>query len=119
MDVEIEPLVQWNSLGEIEKIAFPIEEQPMVSIVIPAYNQFEYTYNCLKSILSNTDNVSYEVIVADDNSSDFTSCIGEVVSGITVIHNEKNLVFIKNCNNAAKIARGKYLLFLRADDFGT
>lgn len=115
MDVEIEPLVQWNSLGEIEKIAFPIEEQPMVSIVIPAYNQFEYTYNCLKSILSNTDNVSYEVIVADDNSSDFTSCIGEVVSGITVIHNEKNLVFIKNCNNAAKIARGKYLLFLNND----
>lgn len=114
-EVELFPISQWTSLEDIEKISFQNVEQPLVTIIIPAYNQFEYTYNCLKSILNNTDNIPYEIIVADDNSYDFTSQIEEVVSGITVIHNEKNLVFIRNCNNAAQAARGKYLLFLNND----
>lgn len=113
--VEIFPLEHFNSLGEIEKLTFPEMEQPMVSIIIPAFNQFEYTYNCLKAILMNTENVTYEVIVADDCSSDFTSEIEQVVSGITVIHNEENMLFIRNCNNAARVVRGKYIMFLNND----
>lgn len=33
-----------------DKIFFPFVEEPLVSIIIPAYNQFAYTYCCLKSI---------------------------------------------------------------------
>lgn len=90
---------------------FPIYEQPDVSIVIPVYNQFLYTYNCLYSILQNTGKVSYEIIIADDGSTDLTRYINEVVAGVKVIRNKKNLRFLRNCNHAAEQASGKYILF--------
>lgn len=114
-NVDLFPMERWNSVDEIEKLEFPKTEEPIVSIIIPACNHFEYTYNCLRSILTNTDSIPYEVIVADDCSSDFTAKLEKIISGITVIHNDKNLVFIKNCNHAAKSAKGKYIVFLNND----
>lgn len=97
------------------KIEFNEEEKPTVSIIIPVYNQIQYTYKCLKSILKNSKDVSYEIIIGDDVSSDGTKCISSYIKGIKVIRNNINLKFLKNCNNAAKYARGKYVLFLNND----
>jgi len=94
---------------------FLLQESPLVSIIIPVYNKFEYTYNCLKSILKNSENVNYEVILADDNSSDKTNKINQIIKNIKVIKNKENLGFLKNCNNAVKFANGKYFLFLNND----
>ncbi len=98
-----------------ESLEFPIAERPTVSIVIPVYNQFHYTYACLKSILENTTDVGYEVIIADDVSTDQTVEIQSIVKNIVVVRNEKNLRFLLNCNNAAKYAKGKYIHFLNND----
>ena len=114
-DAEFLPIESWSTLNEITKLVFHEEENPAVTIIISAHNQFEYTYNCLSSVLLNTDDVPYEVIVADNYSHDLTSKLEDIVSGVTVLHNESNLVFIKNCNNAAKKAKGKYLVFLNND----
>lgn len=104
-----------KSIDRLEKLNFKTCEKPKVSIIIPVYNQFEYTYNCLKSISSYSDPVEYEVIIADDGSTDRTHYIDEIVSGINVIRNEENLKFLLNCNNAAKSAKGEYILFLNND----
>lgn len=42
----------------------------METFIIPVYNQWDYTYMCLNSILKNTKNISYEIIIADDNYFD-------------------------------------------------
>ena len=60
------------------KIHLPKEENPTVSIVIPVYNQIHYTYLCLQSILEHTKDVSYEVIIADDVSTDATEHLAEL-----------------------------------------
>lgn len=104
-----------KSLKQYEKIEFTKCENPRVSIIIPVYNQFDYTYHCLVSILKRTEGISYEVIVANDCSTDLTRKLKEVVKGITVIDNKVNLRFLKNCNNAAKCAKGEYILFLNND----
>ena len=57
-------------------------EKPEVSIVIPAYNNWRYTLNCLKSICENTDG-DYEVVVIDDASSDATA---EVLSKVKSLY---------------------------------
>ena len=104
-----------KAFHEYEKLGIPCYEKPKVSIVIPVYNQFDYTYNCLKSIVENSGEVSYEVIVANDCSCDLTTRIREIITGINVIDNETNLRFLKNCNNAAQNAKGEYILFLNND----
>lgn len=91
--------------------------KPEVSIIIPVFNNWAYTYNCLYSVLKNTKGVEYEIIVADDNSSDKTKEIKKSARNIKVIRNKKNLGFLENCNNAVNAASGKYLLFLNNDTY--
>ena len=104
-----------NSRQNYPKLILPYFEHPMVSIVIPVYNQFPYTYGCIESIIKNTTKISYEVIIGDDCSTDETKNIKDYVENIIVNRNKENLRFLKNCNNAAKIARGNYIFFLNND----
>lgn len=104
-----------TSIQECAVLNLPKTETPMVSIVIPAYNQFTYTYYCIKSIIENSGDIEYEVILADDCSNDLTRQITSVVKNLIVAKTEKNLLFLRNCNNAAKQAKGKYILFLNND----
>lgn len=107
-----------DEIGDInacEKLIFNNQNNPKVTIIIPVYNQFTYTYNCLKSILANSGDVSYEIIIADDVSNDLTTRLSEVAENITIVRNETNQMFLRNCNNAAKYAKGEYILFLNND----
>lgn len=112
---ELFPLPQYTEIEELEILDFMVYEKPLVSVIIPVYNQFEYTYNCLKSILYNTGSIEYEVIVADDSSTDDTIQLEQVVKGVKILHNKKNVLFLRNCKQAANHAKGKYLLFLNND----
>lgn len=96
-------------------IDIPQWEHPQVSIVIPVYNQFEYTYRCIRSVAGNSGEISFEIIVADDCSTDLTQELDQIIHGVVLIHNQENLRFLRNCNNAAKQARGQYILFLNND----
>lgn len=98
-----------------EELVFPVFDIPAVSIIIPVYNQFAYTFACLYSILKNTDGVEYEIIIADDCSTDETVGLSSITKNITIIRNKNNLGFLKNINHAVKSAKGKYLLLLNND----
>ena len=100
---------------EYHKISLPLFELPSVSIVIPAYNAWEMNYNCISSIKENTFGVSYEVIIGDDASNDETKEIKAYIENVVSVRSETNLGFLQNCNNAAKYAKGKYILFLNND----
>lgn len=97
-------------------IYFPECENPTVSIIVPAYNKFQYTYNCLKSISENMPNCTFEIIIVDDCSRDETIFSTFVFSGaVRVSRNPRNLGFVGGCNSGASQAKGKYLFFLNND----
>lgn len=92
-----------------------MSDQPHVSIIIPVYNQFLHTYNCLQSLAEHESQYDFEIIVIDDCSSDETA---ERIQEITGIHYHRQIVnggFIASCNQGAKLAKGEYVLFLNND----
>ena len=94
----------------------PKFDNPEVSIVIPAYNEHKYTLACIESIIKHTDNVSYEIIIMDDCSSEKESReIGKYMKNILFHSNDKNLGFIRNCNKGAGFAKGNYVMLLNND----
>lgn len=100
-------------------LCFPKVEKPQVSIVIPIYNKFIYTYNCLKSILENTDVGQYEIIIVDNDSTDNTPEMLSDIKGVHILGNESRRAFSRCFNIGADKARGEYLVFLKDDTIVT
>ncbi|MBO5997297.1 MAG: glycosyltransferase family 2 protein [Alphaproteobacteria bacterium] len=115
------PFVAGNNTPQMLKnvmasFEFPAVENPLVSIVIPVYNQYAYTRACLYSILKFTPStIPYEVIILDDCSTDETSVLEHLIKNVTVYHNQTNLGFLKNCNTYIPKARGEYIFLLNND----
>ena len=95
-------------------------KEPLVSVIIPSYNRFEYLLNAVNSVKNQTYK-NYEIIVVNDESSQkeyYENAIEDI-----------NLINIKKKdypdwggsrqplrNIGAEIAKGEYLAFLDDDD---
>lgn len=89
-----------------------------VSVIIPCYNAEKYLRERLDSVVSQTLK-EIEIICVDDGSTDSTLRILEEYaakdSRIRVLRQKNRFAGVAR-NNGMKIARGKYLCFLDADD---
>ena len=99
----------------VESIHFPVHEKVEVSIIIPVFNQFQFTHACLASLQTIEERSAFEVIVVDDCSTDETAELVPRMQGVVYLRNEKNSGFIFSCNHGAGTARGDYLFFLNND----
>ncbi|MEK9180242.1 MAG: glycosyltransferase family 2 protein [Patescibacteria group bacterium] len=92
------------------------KDQPLVSIITPAHNAGPYLRDTIGSVLSQTYN-NFEHIIVDDGSTDDTA---EVVRSFTdpriKYMSQKNSGQSSARNAAIKVAKGKYIALLDADD---
>jgi len=93
--------------------------QPLVSILMTAFNRENFIGEAIESVLS-SDFGDFELIIVDDGSRDRSVEIARKYekhdSRIRVYVNETNLGDYPNRNKAAAYARGKYLKYLDSDD---
>ena len=93
--------------------------QPLVSIIMGAYNCEATIEKCVESILQQTYK-NWQFIICDDFSSDNTFDIlkkyEDKDSRIIILHNECNKRLAASLNNCLKVAKGKYIARMDADD---
>jgi glycosyltransferase involved in cell wall biosynthesis len=100
---------------------------PSITVIIPAYNEALNIQDCVRSVLANElpPNAQLQVIVADDESTDDTAALAQVIARtdprvqvITVAPRPRNAIWRgKNwaCAQAIEQATGEYWLFIDAD----
>ncbi len=91
--------------------------EPILSLVIPCFNHGQYLREALDSI-PNPNDQNLEIIIVNDGSTDsFTlKTLNDLnEEGFTIIHQE-NQGLGKTRNNGIKLAKGKYILPLDADN---
>lgn len=106
--------LQISKLESAKPISIQTSSTPLISIIVPVFNQSLYTFNCLNSLKS-IQSIEYEVIVVDDASTDDTQKVLGDISGIKIITNEDNAGFIRSCNRGAAEAQGEFICFLNND----
>ena len=92
-------------------------EQPLVSVIIPAFNSSDFVLEAIASAQGQTY-APLEVIVVDDGSADDTAekLRGLIETGKIRYQFQTNQGLGAARNTGVQLARGKYLQFLDADD---
>jgi O-antigen biosynthesis protein len=100
-----------------KRVALPAyPSTPKVSIIIPIFNNLKCTIECLLSLSQHAQkNVSWEIIVTDDASTDASGRVLPLIDNLRYFRNDENLGFLKNCNGALRFVKGEYVLFLNND----
>lgn len=85
-----------------------------LSIIIVNFNTKELTHQAIDSIINNTKDIDYEIIVVDNSTNKSQQCVynNQLVK---VILNVENYGFGHACNIGVTYAIGDYLLFLNSD----
>lgn len=89
---------------------------PEISIIILSFNTKGLLRDCLNSLKKVRDEISFEVIVADNGSVDGSlEMVKKSFPWVIALDNKANVGFAKGNNAARKISKGKYILFLNSD----
>lgn len=87
-----------------------------VSIIIVNYNTKQLLLNCIESVIEKTEDIKYELIVIDNNSTDSPEEELKLKFRNIIYYQSPNNVGFGNANNlGASLASGKFLFFLNSD----
>lgn len=93
----------------------PSSPDPLVSIVIPVYNQACHTLACLRALAAHPPAAPCEILVIDDGSSDQTTTWLPQVAGLRYEVRASNGGFIEAVNDGVARSRGAFVVLLNND----
>lgn len=87
-----------------------------LTIIIPNYNTLGLLRQCLASIYRHTANITFEVIVVDDNSRDGSAdMVAKEFPQVRLVRNKENLMYAKNNNLGMRMSVARYACLLNSD----
>ncbi|RYZ30108.1 MAG: glycosyltransferase family 2 protein [Chitinophagaceae bacterium] len=86
-----------------------------LSIVIVTYNSEKHILKCVDSILREVNDISFEIVVVDNNSTDSTKEILIKKPKVKLIANKQNVGFARANNQGIEEARGEFVMILNPD----
>lgn len=89
-------------------------ERPLVSVIIPCYNQAQFLGDAIESVLKQTYS-RFEVVVVDDGSADDTYRVAKGYDEVRAIR-QNNLGLSAARNTGLRASAGALLVFLDSDD---
>ncbi len=87
--------------------------KPEISVIIPAYNEGEGIKRTIITLRKQKTSIPYEIIVANNNSTDNTAEIAGKYADKVVLETQQGVAFARNCGIRA--SQGKYLVHTDAD----
>ena len=92
---------------------------PIVSIIIPVFNQEKWIGRCLRSLLNQTmERSNYEIIVVDDGSTDRTAfALDLFLDEIKLIKNDNNRGLPAALNRGIKESKANHIIRVDGDDY--
>ena len=100
------------------RIRYELKEKPLVSIIIPNKDHADDLKKCIESIMISSYK-NFEIIIAENNSTeeDILEYYKELESNpkVRIISRHTKFNFSETNNNAAKNAKGEYLILLNND----
>jgi len=89
---------------------------PDVSVLLTSWNGRDLTRDAIQSVREKTTDVSYEIIVVDDGSTDGTAdMVRKEFPDVMLVVSQENAGFVRANNLGARHARGRHLLLLNND----
>jgi len=87
-----------------------------VSLCIVSYKARDFVRDCLASVSKNTRKSTLEIILVDNNSQDGTvEIVANHFPTVKLIINDKNVGFSRANNQALKVSKGRFILWLNPD----
>jgi GT2 family glycosyltransferase/MoaA/NifB/PqqE/SkfB family radical SAM enzyme/glycosyltransferase involved in cell wall biosynthesis len=112
---ESELLQSFSEILTLREKALNKSNSPIVSVIVPIYNQVKYTLEFLSSIILKTS-LDFEIILIDNASSDNSAnLIQEKYPQVIIIRNENNYGFPQAINQGIQVSRGRYILIANND----
>ena len=96
-----------------------MKKYPIISVIIPTYNNSEFLGRCLRSIINqNIEKKEYEIIVIDDGSTDQTKKVLNIYRDeIIILKNKVNKGLPYSINKGIKNSKGRFIVRLDSDDY--
>lgn len=96
-----------------------VDKSPIVDVIVPVYQGFDQTIDCISSVLTTQNHTLFELIVINDQSPDgqltYKLRVMAKELGFTLIENPKNLGFVATANIGLGLHKDRDVVLLNSD----
>ncbi|MDD5404527.1 MAG: glycosyltransferase [Sulfuricella sp.] len=108
-----------TSLNNSGQLHIADDSGALVDVVVPVYRGYDETLRCIESVLENSQETRYELIVVDDASPEpgLAACLDDLAArrALTLLRNSSNLGFVQSVNLGMSLHPERDVVLLNSD----